>query len=32
MLKRKFADWKNLLRLAASHALTLVSSQQAADV
>jgi len=25
MLKRKFADWKNLLRLAASHALTLVS-------
>jgi len=22
MLKRKFADWKNLLRLAASHALT----------
>ena len=29
MLKRKFADWKNLLRLAASHALTLVSSLQA---
>jgi len=26
MLKRKFADWQNLLRLAASHALTLVSS------
>jgi hypothetical protein len=23
MLKRKFADWQNLLRLAASHALTL---------
>jgi hypothetical protein len=29
MLKRKFADWQNLLRLAASHALTLVSSPQA---
>ena len=28
MLKRKFADWKNLLRLAASHALTFVSSLQ----
>jgi hypothetical protein len=25
MLKRKFADGQNLLRLAASHALTLVS-------
>jgi hypothetical protein len=25
MLKREFSDWKNLLRLAASHALTLVS-------
>jgi hypothetical protein len=22
MLRRKFADWKNVLRLAASHALT----------
>src|ERR1035437_8874403 len=29
MLKRKFADWKNIFRLAASHALTLVSSLQA---
>jgi hypothetical protein len=29
MLKRKFADWQNLLRLAASHALTPVSSPQA---
>ena len=29
MLKRKFADGQNLLRLAASHALTLVPSPQA---
>jgi hypothetical protein len=28
MLKWKFADWRNLLRLAASHALTLLSSRK----